>query len=452
MAKAYMKISNNKDLYLQDTRVENLFIAEFLPAAPEGFVKVYLFGLMYAQNGMSLDTAKLSRVLGIPENEITKAWSYWEEKGLINLQYNEDFSEYSIEYLSQVSSIYGKHAKTSAPEVAASTDDEEDDVISKLVDQEIKAIRLRYEELTGRLVSSAEVWRIGDAIKTYDILPDVMSYAVDYIAETDHPSVNSVIRTAVKWTQEGCRNLAEVKEYLDAHSKREQYYALVFREMGWNRFPNPGDREIMDRWFDELGCSITEVLAACRASSGLRDPSLKYVNKVIENRKLEAGGINTREASKPSAIGYGLGGYPASDNKPEGSKAMVSKKVLREYYDYIRQEADRELDARIDEACSRIIELRDVFELENKLNHELMSSTLAFDNKEQKQMLRDQRKALEEDKRRYLRENGYSEDFLDKKYRCNVCKDTGLTDDGRICTCSEARAQEAYKWNQERKQ
>ena len=31
-------------------------------------------------------------------------------------------------------------------------------------------------------------------------------------------------------------------------------------------------------------------------------------------------------------------------------------------------------------------------------------------------------------------------------------KFTGITDDGRICTCSEARAQEAYKWNQERNQ
>ncbi len=435
MAKAYMKLANREDLYLQDTRVENLFIAEFLPGAPEGYVKVYLFGLMYAQNNINMDTVKLSRVLGIPESEIIKAWTFWEEKGLICLQHNEDLTEYRIDYLSLVDSMYGKRVKKATSPAPESTQSEED-AVARVVNQEIKAIYRRYEELTGRMLSSEEAWKISDAIKTYDILPDVMSYAVDYCAESDHPSVNSVIRTAVKWAQEGCRNLAEVKEYLDANSKRNQYYSLVFREMGWSRQASPGDKEIMNRWFDEWGCSISEVLDACRASSGLRDPSLKYVNKVLENRRLEAGGINTRTAE--------------SGISAEQSKAMVSKKVLREYYEYLRQEGEKELDVRIDEACSRIIELRDVFDLENKLNAELMQSTFAIGSKEEREKLKAQRRELEEDKKRYLRENGYSEDFLVRRYRCNICKDTGITDDGRICACSEARAQEAYKWNQTR--
>ena len=430
MARAYLKLSNRDDLYLQDTRVENLFISEFMPGAPEGYVKVYLFGLMYAQNNRSLDTTRLARALGIDEDTITKAWDYWGERGLVNVQYNEDFTEYSVEYLSQVDAMYGKHVKAAPP---ATT---EEDIVSKVIDTEIKAIYRKYEELTGKMISSEDAWKIGDAIKTYDILPDVMSYAVDCCVGEDHPSINYIIKTAVNWAKEGCRNLADVKEYLDAHSKRNQYYNLVFHEMGWNRLPSPGDREIMDRWFDELGCSIKEVLDACKASSGIREPSLKYVNKVIENRKLEAGGINTRAV--------------AGTGNNEAPKAMVSRKVLREYYDFIRAEGERELDARIDEACNRIVELRSIYELENRLNAEMLSTERIFDSREQKQQLRDQRKELEDDKRRYLIENGYSADFLTRKYRCRICKDTGITDDGRICSCSEARAQEAYRWNQER--
>lgn len=485
MATAYMKIANRDDLYLQDTRVDNLFILEFLPGAPEGFVKVYLFGLMYAQNNISLDTGKLARVLRIPESDVVKAWIYWEEKGLICFEHNDDLTEYRVDYLSLVDSMYGKHTRATEPspqreeptkpylevvfpkaladelpgdvptvnegdaiedEYLDLAADDEEDAVAKVVNREIQAIYQRYEEKVGRTLSYEESWKIGEAIKTYDILPDVMSYAVDYVAESDHPSVSSVVRTAVRWAQEGCKNLADVKEYLDARSKRNQYYNLVFHEMGWTRMPNPGDKEIMDRWFDELGYKISEVLDACRASSGLRDPSLKYVNKVLENRRLEAGGINTR---KNTGTGMGLSNTSTKASEESG-RAMVSKKVLREYYEYIRQEGEKELDARIDEACDRIIELRDVFELENKLNEELMSTSFTIGSKEDKDKLRDQRHALEEDKRRYLRENGYSEDFLVRRYRCSICKDTGITDDGRICTCSEARAQEAYKWNQER--
>ena len=34
------------------TAVSNAFLCEFMPAAPDGYVKVYLYGLMYAHGGM----------------------------------------------------------------------------------------------------------------------------------------------------------------------------------------------------------------------------------------------------------------------------------------------------------------------------------------------------------------------------------------------------------------
>ena len=90
----------------------------------------------------------------------------------------------------------------------------------------------------------------------------------------------------------------------------------------------------MDRWFDEMGCSITEVLDACNASAGIRDPNLRYVNKVLENSRLEKGGINTmpkkEERSAKQAVPVSEGGSP------------VSKKVLTDYYEFLRNEGERE--------------------------------------------------------------------------------------------------------------
>lgn len=36
-----------------------------------------------------------------------------------------------------------------------------------------------------------------------------------------------------------------------------------------------------------------------------------------------------------------------------------------------------------------------------------------------------------------LRSNGYPEDYLEAKYRCSRCSDTGFTEDGRRCECLE---------------
>ena len=60
--------------------------------------------------------------------------------------------------------------------------------------------------------------------------------------------------------------------------------------------------------------------------------------------------------------------------------------------------------------------------------------------------LRAERQNLEAMKRELLNENGYGPDYLDRKYLCDICKDTGYTDEGMVCSCCRQRAVEAYEW------
>lgn len=448
MAKATLKIRNRKDPYLRDTMVENLFIYEFLPSAPGEFVKVYLFGLMCAQNGEELDTAKTARVLHMSETDVMKGWDYWAQKGLIELSQSAEGAELEIVYVSLVDDMYGRVRSTSAAGSQKRTASEED-AVSKVINREIQEIFKQYESATGRMISSEDAWKISDAIGTYGISPDMMSYSVDYCVGEGRSSVNQIVKTAIKWAQEGCRNLAEAREYVDRHSQRNAYYNMIFREMGFARLPNPMDREMMDKWFDELEFSIKDVLTACRAAAGLRDPSLKYVNRVLENQRLQQGGINTK-SEKVYLRRENIGSSSGGSEQNEIRQAPVSKKVLKEYYDYIRLEGEREQDARIDELCGKLIAMRDLYEFENNLNREMLSLSFDDEGRDRRKLIREQRAELGAERKRLLVENGYSEDYLDRKYRCSICKDTGITDDGRVCACREQRAKEAFKWNQER--
>ena len=49
-----------KDYFLLDTSVENLFINEYMAAAPGDFVKVYLFAQMYADLGQEITNEAVS--------------------------------------------------------------------------------------------------------------------------------------------------------------------------------------------------------------------------------------------------------------------------------------------------------------------------------------------------------------------------------------------------------
>ena len=469
MARIKLSIEKNRDIFLYTSRVENLFISEFMPDAPGEYVKVFLLGLMYAQYDEVMDSRKIAIVLGLSEEEVEEAWIYWASRGVIRRHVELSDDGFEIEYieiLSQIGRLYGKASETETASEAAEAEaaavqpeelaedggetdadiyeslddmDYEDMTAERMTDKVLRDIYLKYQEVTGRTVSRQETGKIADAIRVYGIKPEIFDFAIDYCADLEKYSIDYIFKVALRWTEEGCATVEDAKILLDRHSKRNSYYSQVFRALGFNRLAAPADREIMDRWFDEMDCSIGEVLDACKAAAGLRDPNLRYVNKVLENRRLEKGGVNTRaetEARRQAGTGHA----------PAGERSLVSRKVLSDYFEYIRGEEEESQRARIREISRNIPEMEEVFAAEKELNARLLSIKPGEGSREARGRLKEERRAAEERKRELLSGAGYPEDYLERRYRCGICKDTGYTDEGMVCSCCKTRAEEAYKW------
>ena len=453
MAKTRLSFDKGRDIFLHRTKVENLFISEYLPDAPGDYVKVFLFGLMYAQYEITPNRSELAKLLNLSVDEIAEAWIYWESRGLVRVLYGKDSNDEEVNhivFLSKIEELYGKMSETPAPAVAepaeaelplyVSIDDMDyDEVInSKLIDRRLRELYEKYQVTTGRTVSRQEVSKIEDAVKVYGIEPEIFDFAIDYCADLEKYSIDYIFKVALRWTEEGCRTVEEAKKLLDKHSRRNDCYRQVFKALGFNRLPAPIDREIMDRWFDGLNCSLAEVLDACSAAAGIREPNLKYVNKVIENRRLEKGGVNTRLQKDYSQN---------SSEKSSEEGSPVSRKVLADYYEFIRNEDEKEREARVVEVLRKVPEMRAVFEAESSVNSKMLSLRPGSDNLDARQRLRAERIAIEENRKQLLAENGFPSDYLTRKYRCSICKDTGYTDEGMVCSCCRERAAEAYRWH-----
>ena len=69
------------------TAVSNAFLCEFMPAAPDGYVKVYLYGLMYAHGGMLEEEGvldDLAKALEMHRADVEQALRYWERCRLLS--------------------------------------------------------------------------------------------------------------------------------------------------------------------------------------------------------------------------------------------------------------------------------------------------------------------------------------------------------------------------------
>lgn len=449
-----------RDIFLYKTRIENLFISEYLPDAPGDYVKVFLFGLMYAQFEQAPNRRELSKILGLSEDEIEEAWIYWESRGLVKVVRERDENNEevrSIVFVSKIDELYGKmnEALTEAvlgEDAEEETGDEEEDIdvplyvsiddmefddilSSKLVDKRLRALYQKYAATCGRTISRQDTSKIEEAVKVYGIEPEIFDFAIDYCADLGKFNIDYIFKVALRWTEAGCSTVEEARRLLERDSLRNSWYRQVFKALGFNRLPAPADREIMDRWFDGMKCSIDEVLDACAASAGIRDPNLRYVNKVLENRKLEKGGINTRAPQAAAERPAGEDGSP------------VSRKVLSDYFEFIRAEEEKARKERTAEVLAKLPEMKSILEAENSVNARLLSLKPGAASMEARQKLRAERIGIEENKKVLLTENGFPADHLNLKYRCSKCRDTGYTDEGMVCSCCRQRAEEAYTWH-----
>ena len=66
------------------TPIENMFLLEYLPSAPEGFLRVYLYARMLTLHPeLGEDIADVARALRMDEESVYNAMTYWERQGLV---------------------------------------------------------------------------------------------------------------------------------------------------------------------------------------------------------------------------------------------------------------------------------------------------------------------------------------------------------------------------------
>lgn len=395
------------DYFLLDTPVENLFINEYMKAAPGDYVKVYLFALMYAGLDEKLTNADVAKALGLEAEDVLKAWTYWEKQNLIrkHMKGSESGFDYDVEFLVLKQQLYGQPP---APQTAVQS-------ISRLMeDPPVKQMIMDIEQITGRVFSSSELQKILSWIEDYQMLPETITYAFSYARKQRKSSLKYVQALVQDWGSRGLQEVASVEEDLGRQDRRHTMQRRVFQALGFARNATEEERRIIDSWFDELGMSLETVLDACSRTSGISSPNINYVNKVLQNWNKEG----RREKADTDA--------------PTGREIM-------EYYDLLRQTEEIRAQQRAQEVYTNVPKIREIEERITALNSELSRIIISdtVDKKKAGAKIRQEMERLNMEKAFLLTENDYELDYMDTHYTCPLCKDTGLLETGEKCQCYE---------------
>lgn len=414
------KRQKRNDCYLLDTDVENIFIDEYMASAPGDFVKVYLFGLMYAELGEEMDNEKIAKRLGLREGDVRKAWTYWEDIGIVhkNRIEKEDKSHYQVEFVNLKELRYGKEKKEKKKQMDEQTK-------ALMCDKTIQSMYQSIERIAGRVISGSEMMEILSWINDFNASPEIIVYAYSYCKNRDKHSVRYIAAVVKRWAAEGLSNVLAVEEYLKNTDQRHYLYKRVCRALGFARNATEEEMKIMDRWFDDMGYNIERVLEACGKTSGISNPNINYVNRVLTNWHNEKNG-----------------------KTPEGKPKSVPIALVQKYYSYLRNRAEEEAEHRKGEVYKKVPAIRTVEEQMNTCRMEISKMIISdrVDKEKEVRNLQSRIEQLNRERAVLLTDHDFELDYMDVHYKCKNCKDTGTNDQGGRCSCFGLRASEAELW------
>ncbi len=415
-----------KDFYLRDTNVENIFINEYLTQASGDYVKVYLFALMYADFDMRMTNETIAKHLSMEDEDVLKAWTYWEKMGVIRKHYEKpgDKFRYQVEFLNLKELAYGKKLKSQK------TESRVPDRLKELMDDDaVKDMYSEIERITGRLFEGREPAEIMSWITDYNANPEMIAYAYSYCMKKKNHSNHKYVAAIVKeWASQGLKTVNQIEDYLEETDNRHYLYKRVLRALGFLRNATEEEKRIMDTWFDQMGFSIDKVLDACKKTTGISNPNINYINSVL---KAWNGGGGEKAAA------------PSEEGKT-GSIAGVMK-----YYEELRANNEARAEERRAEVYRRIPRIKEIEDETREIGLQISRIMLSgsSDRKGKIRAMKEKVDGLNEEKAYLMTENNFKIDYMDIVYDCPLCKDTGIQDTGDRCICFAEKLAAIQKTN-----
>jgi DNA replication protein DnaD len=408
-------VESHPNYYLDDTQVPNVFIAEYMPGAPGDYVKVYLYAYMRAARRDILSNETIAREFGVSIEDVLAAWTYFEKRGLIR----KHFSDPSDELHYDVTFTDIKRLVVEGP---GKPHDGGDKLRTVLEDADVQDMFRDIERLTGTLFPNADIPRI-KALLDDGASPGLVVFAYRFCRERKKSMRAAyVAEVARRWIDAGVRTPEDAESYLIDTDARMDLYKRIMKALGL-QFASITDAEksVFDGWLDGMGFTMDEILAAAEKAAGKRN-KYDYVKKILESdyEAMTSGGLNS---------------LPGGNGKSSATGRNV-------YYEKMRAKAETDADAHKREVYGSFPEVESIDKDIARLNRESVSAIMSRTDSGRKESARIAA-ALEKklnEKAEIMNRAGYPQDYMDIRYNCIKCKDTGVKDDGASCDCYKITA------------
>ena len=279
------------------TLLPNDFIDNYMVNANGEFVKVYLFLLRHLDDPCSsLTIPMIADCLNNTENDVLRAFRYWETSGLLRLERDAEDRITGIE-LQKMTSVKKSGADVMAapslpvPEEPAAEEPEAPvaapAVPSNAVQldtfraqKEIKSLLFIAEQYLGKTLTRTDMETITYFYDTLNMSADLIEYLLETCVENGHKSMHYIRKVALSWCDSGIETVSQAKEQSQSYNKN---CFTVLNAFGIkNRGPAASELTYIRKWAEDYGFTADMIEEACRRTiSATHQPSFEYADTIL---------------------------------------------------------------------------------------------------------------------------------------------------------------------------
>ncbi|MBQ3235608.1 MAG: DnaD domain protein [Clostridia bacterium] len=241
------------------TLIDNIFIQNYLPDAPDQAVKVYLYGLYLCQNSeFSLDLSAFSEILKIEQKEVIDCFKFWDEYGIVSIISESPFAVHYYP-LSDSTAKYRRFNPEKYSEFS-------------------KQVQLI---ITERMISVTEFNEYFTLMENTSLKPDALLLIIKYCAglKGNNIGYKYILTVAKEFISRGITTVDLINKELDGYFVSSGELSDVFKALKTTKSPDIEDMQLFKHWTEKLGFEHSFIIEVVKIT---KSKTIKKLDKSIE--------------------------------------------------------------------------------------------------------------------------------------------------------------------------
>lgn len=251
------------------------FLDCYLPTVNGDYLKIYLYGLKLCYGNESLTDGEIAQRLGFLKSDVTNAWSFWEQEGLVYVHSDGSVEFENIEDLSFFQGTVRKKAKN---------EDDFRDMFSDIqkdtdFKSSLKAIEAHYKEL----LTQNDVLTIYDALHNEKVPPELFIITMTHCMAMNKKSIPYITKVVTSCFKKGISTAEEMEAYLSKNDEENRYVRKIKKILKIYRELIDKERKFILKW-ESLGKTDEEIKNAFEKTvMNTGKMSFPYMDKILSS-------------------------------------------------------------------------------------------------------------------------------------------------------------------------